>query len=107
MLDNGGMFGEIAENMGFDPVFVLLPPTHRALPGGTTLSPLLDRVLADSVGDHFGTLVIGSGKIDFVAEIEQENLRFLPTTHGGMYDVGDCVELIVVARAPRILSMTL
>ena len=81
MFDDGRVFRQITEDMGFNPVFVLLSPTHRALPCGTTISPLLDGVLADGVGDHFGSLVIGSGKIDFVAEIEQENLRFLPTTH--------------------------
>ena len=82
MFDDGCVFGQITEDVGFNPVFVLLSPTHSALTCGTTISPLLDGVLADGVGNHLGGLAIGSGKIDFIAEIEQENLRFFPTTHG-------------------------
>src|SRR5208282_792678 len=73
MLDNGRVFGEIAEDVGLDPVLILFPPTRCVFSRRTTVRPLLDRALPDRVCQHFGSVFVRSGKIDFVAEIEQEN----------------------------------
>ena len=82
MLDDGGMFRQFTEDVRFHPVFILLGVTHGVFSARTPIGSLFDRVLAQGIRDHFRSLFVRRREIDFIAEIEQENLRFFPTTHG-------------------------
>ena len=70
-------------------MLILLHPARIALALGAAKGALLDRVLANGISDHLGSLLVGGGEIDLVAEIEQKTSAFSRLPIGGMYDVGD------------------
>ena len=81
MFDDGGVLGQRAKNVRFDQVLVLLRPTRVALAKRTTLGALLDRVLADGIGEHLRRELVGGGEIDFVPEIQKKDIGFFSTAH--------------------------
>jgi hypothetical protein len=81
MLDDGRMFGQGAQDMRLNPVFVLLRPTRVALAKGTAIRPLFDSVLADGVGEHLGRKLVGSSEVDLVSKIQEKDISLFPTAH--------------------------
>jgi hypothetical protein len=69
VLNNGGVLGQRAQLMRLHPVFILLSPTRVALASRASVGAFLDRALADGVGQHFGSELVGGGEVDFVAEV--------------------------------------
>ena len=81
MLDDGRMLGQGAKNVGLNQMLVLFRPTRVAFAKGTAIGALLDRVLADGVGQHLRGKLVRCGEVNFVPEIQEKDIGLLPVAH--------------------------
>jgi len=81
MLDDGRMLGQGAEDMRLNQVLVLFRPTRIAFTQGTAIGALLERVLADGVGQHLRGKLVRCGEVNLVPEIQEKDIRLLPVAH--------------------------
>ena len=81
MFDDGRVLRQGAKNVGLNQVLVLLCPARVAFAEGTTVGALLDRVLADGVGQHLRGKLVRCGEVNFVPEIQEKDIGLFPVAH--------------------------